>query len=385
MRILMIGFNQTGKGTYWRMYYFGRALAARGHDVTVMCTSPTARRRPVEHVNVGVHWVEMPDLLPGALRSGWDPWDVANRLAWLRNRRFDVVHAVESRPVVLIPALSARRHGARLIMDWCDWFGRGGSVEERPAAMRAVLRPAETFLEERFRTCADGTVTINAFLAERAVALGARPGTVTVIRNGCNPEIVPEGREGARRILSLPAAAPLVGYVGMIYTQDARFMAAALNCLRRRLPSVQLVRAGYFTRDIESWLDDPRAVVRSGPLPALAEVHRYLSACDVCWLPLRNSGANRGRWPGKLNDYMSLARPVVATAVGDLVEVVPQYGLGLVTPEDAEEFAGQTATLLLDRGRLTAMGQAARRAAEGDFLWERRTDDLEQFYRRILG
>ena len=385
LRILMLGLNQVGQGSYHRMWGFSQRLAKRGHQVTVMAVAPRARLRLRVEGSDALRLVETPDLLPGMLRSGWDLWDVLRRSLWLRSQEFDIVHAIESRPVVLLPALYAQRRGAALIMDWCDWFGKGGAVEERPGwLLRTMLRPVETYLEEHFRARAEGTVTINAFLGARAAALGVRPETLVVIRGGCDPDILPADRLESRRAVGLPLDAPLIGYAGHIYGRDAAFMADALNCLRRTLPAARLVLAGYFNRAIEPLLDDPSAVIRTGPLPSLDQVYRYLSACDLCWLPLRDSGANRGRWPSKLNDYMVLARPVVATAVGDLARVVPDYGIGLLAEEDSEQFAAQTALLLHDRERAEAMGRAARRAAEGVFSWERRTDELEAFYRRIL-
>jgi glycosyltransferase involved in cell wall biosynthesis len=319
------------------------------------------------------------------LRSGWDAWDTLRRVEWIRRHRFDIVHAVESRPVVLFPALYAQRRGAALIMDWCDWFGRGGSVEERSnRALRTVLRPIETYMEEHYRRCGDGTVTINAFLRDRALALGVRRDAVVVIRNGCDPNIRPVDQLLSRSATGLPVAGPLVGYVGMMYAYDARFMAQAINRVRKALPAARLVLVGYFNRDIAPWLDDPESVIRTGPLPALKQVHQYLSACDLCWLPLRDSGANRGRWPGKLNDYMSLGKPVVATAVGDVPEVIDRYGIGIATADDVEEFAEGTVKLLRDVERARVMGRAARSAAEGAFDWEHRTGELESFYQRVL-
>jgi glycosyltransferase involved in cell wall biosynthesis len=384
LRVVMLVLNQVGKGTYWRVNYLSRHLARRGHAVTAIFMS----RAEHLHLSVsevdGVQVVESPDLFSGALRSGWDPWDTARRMAWLRGRSFDIVHAVECRPVVVFPALQAQRRGARLVMDWSDWFGRGGSVEERPSrVMRTVLRPVETFFEEHFRTRADGTVTINAFLRDRAISLGVPLASTAVIRNGCDTAICPPDRLLSRRALGLPEDAPLIGYVGNIYTGDARFMAEAFNCVHRVLPSARLVLVGYFNRHIEPWLEDPAAVIRSGPL-AIEQVYAYLGACDLCWLPLRNSGANRGRWPGKLNDYMSLARPVVSTAVGDLGDLVTRYRLGLVAPDEPEPFAAQTVRLLADRELAVELGRAARAAAEAVFSWEQRAADLEAFYGQVL-
>ena len=110
------------------------------------------------------------------------------RIAWLGREDFDLVHAFEGRPVVLFPALFEKKRGAKLIMDWCDWFGRGGSVEERPQPLvRWLLRPIETHFEEAYRHRADGTTVINAFLKEKAIGLGVDPATILLIQNGSDP------------------------------------------------------------------------------------------------------------------------------------------------------------------------------------------------------
>lgn len=384
MRVLMILLNQVGRGTYQRAFNFGRTLVQRGYDVWLMAISPRARLRLRERDVEGVRLVETPDLLPGSLRSGWDAWDTLRRVLWLRGRQFDIVHAYESRPVVLLPALAAQRRGAKLVMDWCDWFGRGGSVEERPNPLiRAVLRPVETFFEERFRTLADGTLTINAFLCERAIRLGVRPESTAVIRNGSVTHIRPLDRWAARQAVGLSIDAPIIGYVGMIYLRDAELMAAAFNRVRRVVPDVKLMLVGYFNRRIEPLLDDATAVIRTEQVTT-DQVYQYLAACDVCWLPLRDSGTNRGRWPGKLNDYLTVGRPVVATAVGDVAEVIPQYQVGVVAPDNADDLAARVVELLADDARREEMGRAARRAAETELSWEQATDRLESFYRHVL-
>jgi len=384
LRVLIMILNQVGKGTYQRASYFGRTLAKRGHQVTLMAMSPQSRLRLRERDTNGIRLVETPDLLPGSLRSGWDVWDVFCRIQWLKGRSFDIVHAVESRPVVLWPALMARRRGAKLVMDWCDWFGRGGSVEERPNwLLRSILRPVETFFEERFRTRADGTLVINPFLRDRAVQLGVRPESMMVIRNGADTSVVPQDHLTARVAAGLPVNVPLIGYVGGIYPRDAELMALAFNRLQRIVPEARLVLVGYFNRRIEPLLDHPEAVIRTGWVTG-EQVFQYLAACDQCWLPLRNTGANRGRWPGKLNDYMSVGRPVISTGIGELADLIPRYQLGVVAREDPDDFAERALELLADQDRCMALGRAARRAAEEVFSWDRMTDDLEIFYNRVL-
>jgi glycosyltransferase involved in cell wall biosynthesis len=384
LRILMIVFNQAGRGTFWRAYYFGRSLAARGHSVTLLATSPDARLRLSERQVEGLRLVLAPDLLPGPLRSGWDLWNIARRLGWMAGRKFDIVHAFEARPAVLIPALVAQSSGARLVMDWCDWFGRGGSVEERPSRLiRLALGPIETFFEEHFRIRADASTVINRVLYKKAQALGVDPRSILLLRNGTKTDVPELTRVSAREQVGLPVQGAILGYVGGSYQRDAELMAGALEIVSRAKPDVRLLLAGYFNRDIEVLLTDPTSVIRTGPIQ-VDQLYTFLSACDVCWLPLRDTGANRGRWPLKLSDYMAVGRPVVATDVGDLAEIVGRHELGVITRDNPDDFAAATLALLANPIRQQALGQSARRAAEEVFNWDRLTDDLEQHYLSVL-
>jgi glycosyltransferase involved in cell wall biosynthesis len=276
--------------------------------------------------------------------------------------------------------LIAHQNGASLFMDWCDWFGRGGSVEERPNLfVRALLCPTETFFENHYRTIADGTTVINSFLRQRAIDLGVKANKIRLIRNGSDISFQPIDRLVARRSLGLPLVDPIIGFVGGTFLKDAKFMAAAFNQVLEENPRVKLLLVGYFNRAIEKWVLNPESIIRSGPVDSV-KLYTYLSTCDVCWLPLIDSGANRGRWPFKMNDYMTVARPVVATTVGEFNEIIQRYNLGITTPVDPELFAKGTLRLLGDEILAHNIGQNARQVAQNVFSWEKLTDELEAFY-----
>ena len=384
IKLLLVVFNQARKGTYWRAFHWGRVLARWGHDVTLMATSPEARFFFRVCQAEGLRLVETPDLFSGTLRSGWDPWNTMKRIAWLGREDFDLVHAFEARPVVLFPALFEKKRGAKLIMDWCDWFGRGGSVEERPQPLvRWLLRPIETHFEEAYRHRADGTTVINGLLREKAIGLGVDPATILLIQNGSDPGRPLQPQKEAKKKVGLEGEDQLIGFVGGTFFQDARFMADAFNGVIARNKKVKLLLVGYFNREIEGWLSDPSKVIRTGSLP-YDRLFDYLSSCDICWLPLCDNSANQGRWPLKLNDYLTVGRSVVATDVGDLREVILRYQVGLITENDSADFARKTLELLEQAPLREELGRKARVAAETVFSWDRMTRDLESFYLRIL-
>jgi glycosyltransferase involved in cell wall biosynthesis len=384
LRIVMLVFNVAGKGTYWRALALGQGLVARGHSVTLLAISPATRWGFDVRAEKGVTVVETPDLLPGSLRSGWDLWDVVRRVGWLQSRTFDLVHAFECRPVTLLPALYMQRgRGLPLVMDWCDWFGRGGSVEERSnPVVRTALRPLETFFEESFRTHADGTTAINTVLRDKAVELGVQPDRILLLPNGANvQEIQPGDRSEARQRLGLPLDSPLIAYTGAIFQRDAYLMAEAFDEIHRIRPDSRLLLIGYCNIAVERLVRAPEAVIRTGPVSyqALAD---HLAASDLGWLPLRNSGANQGRFPLKVSDFLAAGRPIVATDVGDLGALLRREPIGRLAPDEPGPLAEAVLALLSDGQEREQLGRNARHVAETQLAWSLTAERLEEFYLR---
>ncbi len=389
MRIAMLVFNLPVHGTYWRAYYIARELCRRGHRVTLIATAPHARRRfcVTYEIDGRLALVEAPDLLRGSLRSGWDLWASLLRTLWLRSFEVDLVHAFECRPSVIFPALSTHAYrNIPLVIDWSDWFGQGGSVEERTNPLqRVLLRPVETFFETFFRPFADATTVINQVLCQHALDLGVPAATITLVPNGCNtPGWQLEKQHAARAALNLPLEIPLIGYVGAIFKRDAHLMARAFDALYARRPDARLLIIGYCNVAVEQLVRDPGAVIRTGPLDT-ATLRRYLRACTLGWLPLSDSGANRGRWPLKMNTYMEAGLPFVTTDIGDLGIFVHRYPAGVAVPPDPAAVAEQTIALLEDADRLARLGMTGRHLAETELSWARIADIVEEVYRKVLG
>lgn len=385
MHILMLVFNQIGRGTYWRALHLGRYLVRRGHEVTLMATSQAARLHLSEREVNGVQLVETPDSLSGSFRSGWDPWNTARRIRWLRGRSFDLIHAFEMRPVVLLPALAARKQGAPLVTDWCDWFGRGGSVEERPnVLLRLLLRPVETFFEERFRTRADAATVINSILRQKVLDLGMPADRVLLFPNGADLEgIRPQDRAEARRRLGLPLDVKIAAYTGALFRRDAVLMAAAFDRIHATQPRARLLLIGYCNLSVETMVRASEAVWRTGPVNS-QQLADYLSASDVGWLPLADCGANRGRFPMKLNDFMAAGLPVAASDVGDVGALLREENIGRLAPAQPEPMANAVLTLLADAAEREQLGRRARHVAEARFAWSLIGEQVAHFYETVM-
>jgi len=334
----------------------------------------------------GVEVFEHPAMLPGRARSGWDPFDVLRRGISVIRGEFgkpDIVHAFDSRPTVILPAmLLARSIQTPLVVDWADWWGRGGTIESRETGRltRFAVRGLETWFEEAFRNRATRTTVISTALAERARVLGVPQSTITVIPQGCNTsQIVPTDVREARHRCGLPDDGPVVGYVGTLLKDDAPLLFRSFQSLRSIDPRIRLLLIG----DTHFLVPQMPGLVRTGYVPR-DRLSDYLGACDLFLLPLSDTIANRGRWPSKINDYMASGRPTVATPVGDLPRLFARSDIGQLGHIDNGSFLSACVDLLADPEVRAKKGRNARSVAENELSWARICDILLGVYNEAL-
>jgi glycogen(starch) synthase len=81
----------------------------------------------------------------------------------------------------------------------------------------------------------------------------------------------------------------------------------------------------------------------------------------------------------------SMARPVVATCVGGLPEVIVHEETGLLTESENSEALAEAIELLLEQPeKAERMGRAARERAQKEFGWERHVDAYDGLYRKLI-
>jgi glycosyltransferase involved in cell wall biosynthesis len=382
----MLNHNVAWSGTFLRCAQFARRLVQRGHECTIVTISPRRRLALKVHVWKGVRIVETPDLLWGMGRSGWDLWDLLRRQLWLRNQRYDLVHAFDCRPVVVHPALAARRHAqAPLVIDWADWWGRGGAAaERRNPFLRHVFIHLETFYEEHFRRCADATTVISKALEHRAIALGVLPETITRLGSGADLELFfPMDREEARRQIGLAAGGPVVGFMGNVQ-YDLDLVLATFGLLHRVAPHARLLLTGRRSPLVTRFKASDsagQAVHEAGRVP-FESLNAHMNACDVLLLPLRDTLANRARSPQKLCDYLATGHPILTNPTGEVGELFGSHCIGAAVEADPEAMSQALRVLLADPAGLSARGRNARRLAETELSYDHLTDRLADVYQR---
>jgi glycosyltransferase involved in cell wall biosynthesis len=390
MRLLFLNHNVARQGgTFFRAFQFARHLAARGHAVTLLTISARRRWRFEREVTAGVEIIHTPDLLWGLGRTGWDPWDTLRRTSYLRGQAWDIIHAWDCRPVVILPALHARRQsrrtGGSLFIDWCDWWGRGGTQAERPDGLvRRLYSPVETYFEEAFRTRADGTTVISQALAERAQRLGVPAGAVWRLPQGCEvDDAPPPDRVEARRRLGLPPNRPLFLSLGALTTSEQALLFDTLRRLFTRRPECHFMMIGKPVAVPADVRQAPQFTAPGYvPEPALRD---YIAASDALLTPLADTIASRARWPSKVNPFLALGRTTVITDVGDLSALLAQEQAALVTRCDPGDLVASLERLLDEPGLQACCEQNALRVAREILAWPRLAAQLEAHYLQVRG
>jgi glycosyltransferase involved in cell wall biosynthesis len=394
LRILFLNHNVVRKGgTFYRAFHVARFLVRAGHSVTLLTISP-AERLAFTHENCdGVEVVHTPDLLSGVGRTGWDPFDTVRRIGYLHGKQWDIIHAWDCRPVVILPALYARWQsravGGKLAMDWCDWWGRGGTQRERPGTFaKMIYGPVETFFEEAFRTLADGTTVASRALRERAVALGVADATIMALPGGCDTDTVrPGSLTEARAQLGIDPKARVVGYLGVIPAKEMALLTDAFRLVREEMPGLRFLAIGVSVAGSPQTLRKAVGahwgdwIIDTGRIP-FDRVGLHLAACDAVVLPMLRNVSNTARWPSKINDYLAAGRPIVATRVGEVVPLLAKQ-VGVAADDDARSIAEALAHVLRHRPEAESCGQRGRELAEGELNWTQITRRLEHFYERL--
>lgn len=390
MNVLLLNHNVAWRSTFFRCLAFGRQLVRRGHRVTLVTTRPSGRVGWRSEEVDGVELALMPDLTTGMARSGWDPSNVLRRLRFLRGRRFDLVHAFDCRPVVIHPALLARRlWGAPLVIDWADWWGRGGAITERSSwLLRHGFAPVETFYEEHYRRRADWTTAISTALADRVTGLGVDPDRVTVIPGGADLErFAPRPAEAARVRLGLPLEASLVLFAGFVQ-YDLDLVLESFQTVASEVPAARLVLCGPASPVARAWRERhpeiAERVLETGVV-GFESMPSYLAAADVLLLPLRDSVTNRGRWPNKLGEYLAAGRAVVTNPTGDVGALLERTGAGLLAGSEPASFGAAVVELLRDPDARELLGARARVTAEAELDYAILAGRLLDVYGKVAG
>ena len=164
--------------------------------------------------------------------------------------------------------------------------------------------------------------------------------------------------------------------------KGVEYLVEAAKIARQRLPELTVVIAGKpnYPIDLNGIRDDPTFEVVDRFI-SNEEVVNLIGQCCLVVCPYTDATQS-----GVIMTAYAFAKPVLATAVGGIPEVVEEGKTGrLVPPRDVPALADALVAMLSDEARLTEMQQGIQEAGRsGPLSWNEIADRTLDVYRKSL-
>lgn len=336
-----------------------------------------------------------PDVVRASRDQGFEVWEfpgivrevqplrdlaVAIRLSHaLRQRGVQIVHTHTTKGG-MVGRLAARLAGCRLVIHHTH-----GLYHSSLAG--GAKRWAMCLLERLFGAMDDRQIFINTQHFDLAVAERiAAPAQARLCFNGIDaPVSAVDARAALRAEWSVAPETPVIGTVSRVEFEakglDAGLDAVAL--LASRVPEALWVVAGEGS-DSDAFEHMVRSRGLSQSVRLLGHVDNGGALCaafDVSFAPSRREGQSIS-----VLEAMAARRPVVATRIAGIADLVVEGQTGLLTAvDDAPAMAGALERLLRDSEEAARFGVAARTLFEARFTRDAMVARVERLYQEALG
>jgi glycosyltransferase involved in cell wall biosynthesis len=284
----------------------------------------------------------------------------------------DAIYVFKPLPSSLWAGLRARhRLRVPLLLDIEDWevgWYRDVPLADRLRHLAHLERPnglAWTWITERLISMADHVFVVSRFLQRR---FGG-----SVLVHGADTELFDPARwpkEEARQRVGLPSGRYILFAGAPAPHKGLDELLLAVE--RIGLGDVRLLIVGSTDKDPSY----PRRLserhgdrlVWIGPRPH-EEMPMFLAAADLVALPQRLNRVTMAQVPGKVFEAMAMARPILATAVSDLPEIL-DGAARVVEPGSIEALTEGLADLLRRPSAAEDLGHAARARCIERYSWD---------------
>lgn len=371
--ILVSDLSSSGAGRWSgavRPFLLAKALEQAGYSPEIVGFS----HEPDREITAGAIPVKT---IP--LREGFQLWKSAQEM--LQALTGDLIYAYKLKPGSFgLALLHRQRHHKPIFLDIDDWemswYG-GDTWRYRPSlkqlwrdtlkpggALRSLEHPLYLKWAESWSHRADHITTHNQFLQDR---FGG-----TYLPNGKDTQLFDPQQYDAQ---TCRAALGLADYRVLMFPGAPRpykgveDVLSALDILNE--PDLRLVIVGgspyddydqYLHRHWGRWLIQL-------PKTKYEEMPKHVAAAHIIVVPQRDDPATKAQFPLKLTDGMAMAKPILATQVGDIPQILGETGY-VVAPGDCRAIANQIRAIFANPIEANRRGQQARKRCQNYFSIE---------------
>jgi glycosyltransferase involved in cell wall biosynthesis len=361
LRILHLDTERTWRGGEAQLLHLAEGLARRGHHCIIAGQPGSPLLKRAAEKGLVTEAVAMP--------SEWNLPAVLALVRILKRERIQIIHMHTSHACTLGGwAARLRRVPVRIISRRVDF-----SVKSNP------------FRKLKYQWGVDRIVAISEGVRNVLIGDGLDPNRIEVIRSGIDPRPFdpnyPAGE--ARREFGIAEESPVIGCVAHFADHKGhRYLVEAAARVAAAVPDVRflLVGEGELKDKIEHQIIRLKLQKHFILTGFRNDILRLLAAMDIVVLSSHLEGLGTS-----LLDAMAMARPVVATRVGGIPEMVEDGVTGrLVPPRDPAALAEALINLLRRPDERKRMGEAGRARMLSAFSAEAMVTATESLYLKIL-
>lgn len=329
-------------------------LSFRGHTNHLLCHPGGVLSRAVRQKGFAT--------FPLRMRNDLDLRPMLRLRRLMRQEAYDIVHFHTKRAHALVLGL-ARVHG-----------GPGYVVTRR---MDYPVRRG-WYSRCLYDKKVDGVVAISRKIADVLVAGGVGRERIRVIYSGIDPTPFQRSQRTEQNIAPM-----VIGTVAVLEERKGhRFLLEAASLLKRQGFRLKFRFAGDGSRKESLQKLVSRLGLREEVefMGFVSDIPSFLSLTDIVVLPSLYEGLGVA-----VLEAMAARKPVVATQVGGLPELIEDQITGLlVPPKDPNALAQAISGLINQRGSIQQMGDEAWKRIQQDFTVEQMAKKNEGYYYDIL-
>lgn len=283
--------------------------------------------------------------------------------------RFDVINAHWLYPDGVAAALLARIMGVPLVLTGlgCDVNMFLLDKRKKGPILRALNQASRvTVVSEELKT--------------HLLGVGIDHERVTVIRNGVNKQLFfPRDPTESGTILGLPQKGPCVLFVGRLAEEEEKGLRYLIEAFQelvqiRKPITLYIIGDGPMLKAYQELVhkQDLQGHIQFVGAKAHQDIPLWIGACDVFCLPSLREGC-----PNVILEALSCGRPVVASRVGDIPNLIGKTNGILVEPGDSHQLSEA-----LDMALAREWDEGEICGSVGNLTWDAAAS---QYYSVLLG
>jgi glycosyltransferase involved in cell wall biosynthesis len=357
LKVLQIVSSSAAGGAERHVLDLSESLKARGHYVELVC--------PAEG------WVS------SAARDAGLPVILSpmRRIGWLATRNL-IAQRVQSEGIQLIHTHLTR----------ASYIGYAAGLKTKVPVITTVHLLNNDRLYRQLARGRNRLVAVSEYVQSVLHDRGIAKEYIDTVYNGTDfLQFKPSDPDAVKSELGIPHDRMVIGIVGRICRTKGHIeMVRALKSIREVSPNAHAVFVGRIEEGFKGEL--ARAVAAEGMGKHITftgvreDVPRLMDAFDISAMP-----SHMETFGLAAIEAMARSRPVIASNVGALPEVVSHEKTGLLVPVGADQLADAAVRLLQDAPLRREMGKCARKEVEKRFSLDTMAYGCENVYRKALG